>query len=699
MDISRTSVGRSGQKWHSVATPVILLLIAAAPLMAMREEDVTVGALSAAFAVLLVIMAIALPSATLDRFKRLLPPFFIVLLAAPALWMLVQVMPLPQALANPIWASASAALNEPLSAMITIDVGATLTALAQYCAVVAAALVTAAVSLDRHRAAQTLFILVAIATLIAGWQIALELTTVNNPSLASEDRAQASVVAATGVLLACAMAISAIDQLRRSDGLQTSRTKAVVALSIAIPSLLICSATTLLRANPAVTVAVLSGSGVLFAVFIIRRWLLGPWGTVGLAAAATVAMLGTFGALPVKKDTQLVTALSTQEQAATERMLQDVAPAGSGAGTFQARLPIYQDIGTAAAQEHPTAAALILIEMGPAFMTGLVVAALFGAWILFSRSLSRGKDYVYAAAGAGIFIALPIMALLDGGILAFGASLMIAEFCSLAFAQSLSGAARAASLEVWDFSAGAGAVERNTRTTPPPGFGKTWLKTWLEIWPRIAVAVFGLLLTALALSILLPEGFLLDEAWPFKTQNGVASGARGKDTRKAASMAVVRGDLWADSGFASLPQPWTDPKTVLNPDGFPESALSAFTHALHYSPHRGDVWLMLAALASRYRPSGYDAAALLKMSYYTRPNQLDLLPLRLNVALGLGASEPELREMIKRDISIVLSRLPALKPALVAAYRSASPSGKVIVENMITQLDPGYLKTIRAQYP
>src|SRR5689334_7015264 len=108
---------------------------------------------------------------------------------------------------------------------------------------------------------------------------------------------------------------------------------------------------------------------------------------------------------------------------------------------------------------------------------------------------------------------------------------------------------------------------------------------------------------------------------------------------------------------------------------------------------------MLAALASRYRPSGYDAAALLKMSYYTRPNQLDQLHMWLTVALGLGSNDPELSELIKRDISIVLSRLPALKPALVAAYRSASPCGKVIVENMITQLDPGYLKTIRAQYP
>jgi hypothetical protein len=31
--------------------------------------------------------------------------------------------------------------------------------------------------------------------------------------------------------------------------------------------------------------------------------------------------------------------------------------------------------------------------------------------------------------------------------------------------------------------------------------------------------------------------------------------------------------------------------------------------------------------------------------------------------------------MVRRDISVILTRAPALKPALVAAYRSALPQG------------------------
>jgi hypothetical protein len=692
MDFNRTSAEQPRQKWYSMIAPFIVLLIALIPVIGIRDEVLTVGVVSATFAVVLIIMAMALPVTSLGRFRRLLPPVFTLLLAAPALWMLVQIIPMPHALANPIWASTSAALNERLSGVITIDIGATLLSLAQYCAVVAAALVTAAVTLDRQRAAQILNILVMIVTLIATRQIALEVASFDGLSLASEGRAQASVVAVIGILLACAMAIDAIDQLRRSGRLQRSRTKAAVTLSGAILSFLICTATTLIRANPAVTIAALSGAGMLLAVFAIRRWLLGPWGAAGLAAAAAVGMLGAFGAIPVKKDAQLVTALSTQTQVATERMLSDVAPAGSGAGAFEARLPIYRDIGTAATQEHPTAAAVIMIEMGPAFLAGLVIAALFGAWTLFNRSLSRGHDYVYAAAGAGALISLPIMAFVNGGILNFGASLMIGVLCGLAFAQSLSGAARdVMSRDLQDSSDEVDKEERKNRPAPSPTFGGTW--------PRVALAIFGLLLTLQASWILLTENCFPGGISPSMEQNAVPSDARRKEIWNVASIAAVRGDLWAESGFASVARPWIDAGAALDTADFPGPALNAFTRALHYSPHRGDVWLMLAAIASRYNPGGYDTAALLKMSYYTTPNQLDLLPLRLHVALGIDMSEPELREMIKRDIRIVLSRLPALRPTLAAAYRSASPGGKVIVENLISELDPGYLKTIRTQYP
>ena len=489
-----------------------------------------------------------------------------------------------------------------------------------------------------------------------------------------------------GIVLACAMAIQALNQLGRSGRPQRSRTKAVVVLSLAILSFFICGAAILIPVNPAILAAALFGASMLLAVFTIRRWLLGPWGTAGLVAVAAIGLLGAFATIPFKKNTDLVTALSTQTQAATERMLSDAGPVGSGAGTFQALLPIYQDIGAGASQEHPTAAALIAIGMGSAFLWCSIIVVLIGGCMLFNRSLARGHDYIYAAAGAGALILLPIMAFADGGLLDLGASLVIGVLCGLAFAQSQSGAARAVAartvvrLALQDSS---GERHDHERKALPTIFDKTW--------PRFALAFFGFLLTLQAAWIISAERY-------FPAQNAVATGAAPQEVWKAAAIAKVRGDLWAASGFALVTQPWANPSAQPDQDGIPESALNNFTRALRYSPHRGDVWLMLAAFGNRYKPAGYDTAALLKMSYYTAPNELHLLPLRLHVALASDVRDTELRDMIKRDVGLVLSRLPALEPALVAAYRSAPTDGKVFAENLISEVDPRYLKTMRTEH-
>jgi hypothetical protein len=271
---------------------------------------------------------------------------------------------------------------------------------------------------------------------------------------------------------------------------------------------------------------------------------------------------------------------------------------------------------------------------------------------------------------------------------------MIGVLCGLAFAQSLSGAAREViSFEPQDTLDDADEAHGKDRPASSPTFDKTL--------PRVALALFGLLLITQAAWILSAERYSQDRFWSSTEKDAGSIGARREEARKAASIAMVRGDLWAKSAFALVAQPWIDPAAWLDHDKFPEPALKAFARTLHYSPHRGDVWLMLAALSDRYRPSGYDTGALLKMSYYTAPNELSLLPERLHVALGAVAavSDPELREMIMRDISLVLTRQPALRPALAAAYHSAWGDNKIFAERLISEVDPGWLKTIRAQYP
>jgi hypothetical protein len=221
----------------------------------------------------------------------------------------------------------------------------------------------------------------------------------------------------------------------------------------------------------------------------------------------------------------------------------------------------------------------------------------------------------------------------------------------------------------------------------------TSAKTWL----RVALTLFGVFLSEQAAWIFLAERHRLNHIrLPVDGKTATLAFAEQDKIKQAASLAVVRGDLWAESAFTYGSQLWLDAGDQLNTE-----ALKTLTRALRYSPHRGDVWLMFAALADKYKWSGYQPGLLLKMSYYTAPNELALLPLRLNVSLHAKGviDDAELKDMVRRDISIILTRAPALKPALVAAYRSALPQGKVFAERVISEIDPGYLGVVRAGYP
>ncbi|WP_204327032.1 hypothetical protein, partial [Stenotrophomonas maltophilia] len=76
---------------------------------------------------------------------------------------------------------------------------------------------------------------------------------------------------------------------------------------------------------------------------LIRRSRLGPWGQSGIAAAAIVAVVALFVVSPANRAVDLTLSLSSQPQVAlatAERMLSDAAWTGTGAGTFEALLPI-----------------------------------------------------------------------------------------------------------------------------------------------------------------------------------------------------------------------------------------------------------------------------------------------------------------------------------------------------------------------
>ena len=611
------------------------------------------------------------PPAAAAGLARLLRPSLVVLLAIPAFLMAMQLVPLPTGtLGNPIWATASVALNEPLAETITVDIRATMFSLAQYCALLAAALVTAVITLDRLRAAQILHLVLSLTMIATALWFSKEADGPTGPD--------GSTLVVFGVLVSAATAMRAADQLRRQRRPGRSAFAPLPALLAAIITMIVCMTALLIRGSLAAVVAALLGSGLLLSVFAIRRWFFGLWGTAGVLAAATVIFIAALTILPLRTNTYPPIALSTSSQIATERMLQDVGPAGSGAGASTLLLPIYRDAEISALRERPTAAAAIVVDMGRFFLCGVMIIAVLGAGVLTWRSLSRAHDYVYPALGAATSIALMILAFADHGVLGFGASLSAAVLFGLAFGQSARGAGRddlsLESEEAPDRAAG-----------PPLASRPKFASALTAAWPRVTLMVLGITLIMQAVWMVFPEwyrdGRTLSQivstpiAWP----DGIS---------EQASMGAVREDMWFRGRS----------KSSSGDEAFPPVPSKTLARILRSSPLRGDIWLMLAA-ASKHGSPQPRTAAMLRMSYYTAPNDLDLLPLRLSVALAADAvvREPEFRDLIKRDVNLIVTHRPALRPTFVSAYRSASADGRKYLEDLMVEQDPVYLDQVRAR--
>jgi hypothetical protein len=217
-------------------------------------------------------------------------------------------------------------------------------------------------------------------------------------------------------------------------------------------------------------------------------------------------------------------------------------------------------------------------------------------------------------------------------------------------------------------------------------------------WLRFGLALFSLVLIAQAIWILLAElRHPRRIPIPVDQQASVVALAEQARAKQAARLAVIRGDLWADSAFTYSHLLWAGPGAG---DATANEARIHLNRALRYSPHRGDVWLLLAAMADRYNWQDYKPSSLLKMSYYTAPNENDLFLLRIKVSLdSTGIRDPELADMLRRDIRLVINTMPAQRSALAAIYKAASGPSRQFVERVVLEVDPAYLAHLRTGAP
>ena len=118
--------------------------------------------------------------------------------------------------------------------------------------------------------------------------------------------------------------------------------------------------------------------------------------------------------------------------------------------------------------------------------------------------------------------------------------------------------------------------------------------------------------------------------------------------------------------------------------------------ALSVAPYHPELWLALALLKAQKNPRDPMLIEALKMSYFTAPNDARLMAVRLDLATSSNAlADPDVRELARGDVRLILLRRPELRPAVASAYRHASTLGKAFLDDAIRSVDPSFLATLR----
>lgn len=132
-----------------------------------------------------------------------------------------------------------------------------------------------------------------------------------------------------------------------------------------------------------------------------------------------------------------------------------------------------------------------------------------------------------------------------------------------------------------------------------------------------------------------------------------------------------------------------------------EIAEESAKRALAMAPHSAGLWAAAAALKARANADDPSTADLLKLSYYTGPHDLAIIPLRLGIATsGNALTDPDLKQLAKGDVSALLSSAMADgRQVLTASYSRASRIGKGFLDEAARAIDPNVADSLRRNVP
>ena len=392
------------------------------------------------------IVALRMPQNEADFLQKKVANSIAIGVGLPALWILVQILPVAGVgLAHPIWNSAAEALRRPIAASISVDPGLTMIALTQVFCVGAVVFVAAALSINRKRAEWILFALAAATTIVAlgvvvtkFWQIKLLAALVDHTTTENA----AIEISGLGVILTTGAALQAV-QAGKTRGAAPAQPRGwnLFFFAASLAAAAICLTALIVSAAAEAFFAVVGGLLLLIIAIAIRYFAIGRW---GISAIASVILLIVVAAVvdfqPEIKKAGLTLAFASNVQpglvALTERVLSDSFWTGTGAGTFSAMLPLYQEINEMAlATVAPTAAAKIAVEMGEPFMWVVSIGAVFLAILLLRGALRRHRDPFFSMVGASCVVTITLMAFADAAVFSTPVLIVAAVATGMALAQ------------------------------------------------------------------------------------------------------------------------------------------------------------------------------------------------------------------------------------------------------------------------
>ena len=218
---------------------------------------------------------------------------------------------------------------------------------------------------------------------------------------------------------------------------------------------------------------------------------------------------------------------------------------------------------------------------------------------------------------------------------------------------------------------------------------------------RVSAVVMGFIMMLYASATLVSD-ILSSGRPPFPADpSRIAVPAIGASDELAAMISPLRGPVEANYAMLlGLQALGSGSKAPTEQATLNDSAQSAARKALMLNPSDAQIWLVLAMLQSRIDQRSPKIADELMMSYFVAPTDPALMPLRLDTATLFGAvANPDLAELARGDIRLILTRRPDLRVALSNAYRRASAGGKTFIEQAVGALDPQFLATLQGGKP